>query len=85
KAKNKIELYPLVAISTCYQQVFETKTEYSSLTLNEVVSSVGNPYKDRFYGINTRFISLFIARYHREQHLFVLKIEEYQCVLEIYL
>ncbi|CAG8619030.1 3534_t:CDS:1, partial [Scutellospora calospora] len=42
KAKSEIELHLLVAISTYYQQVFGTKTEYSDLAImgfeNEIVN-----------------------------------------------
>ncbi|CAG8843779.1 9321_t:CDS:1, partial [Racocetra persica] len=100
-------------INTYYQQVFETKTEYSSLAtmgfeneviiqhliadivffliflcienLNVTVSSIRDLDENRILGVGTGFVFSFVTCYHKELHLFVLKIEKYQCVLEIYL
>ncbi|CAG8537203.1 11307_t:CDS:2, partial [Scutellospora calospora] len=47
--------------------------------------SIGDLDEDRFFSVGTGFVSSFTARYCKEIHLFVLKIEEYQYVLEIYL
>ncbi|CAG8784459.1 35147_t:CDS:1, partial [Gigaspora margarita] len=53
--------------------------------LNIVVSSIGDLNKSKFYGVGAGFVSLFTARYQNVQHLFVLKIKENECSLEIYL
>ncbi|RIB27186.1 hypothetical protein C2G38_2029598 [Gigaspora rosea] len=52
---------------------------------NVIISSIGNLDENKFYGVSTGFVSSFTARYRSAQHLFVLKIEENQCNLEIYL
>ncbi|CAG8815536.1 21874_t:CDS:1, partial [Gigaspora margarita] len=53
--------------------------------LNMVIPSIGNLDENRFYGVGTRFVSMFTMRYCNALHLFVLKIEEDRYVLEIYL
>ncbi|CAG8641953.1 9303_t:CDS:1, partial [Scutellospora calospora] len=104
---------PSTAINTCYQTVFNTRTEYSGLAVmgfeNEeiirsliidivffpiflhieklvvIITNIGNLDVSRFYGVSTGFVSSFIKRYHGAQHLFILKIKENQCIIEIYL
>ncbi|CAG8643235.1 8572_t:CDS:2 [Gigaspora margarita] len=53
--------------------------------LNVVIPSIGNLDKNRFYGLGPGFVSTFTTYYCNAQHLFVLKIEEDQCVLKFYL
>ncbi|CAG8854536.1 10050_t:CDS:1, partial [Gigaspora margarita] len=111
--KSNIESNPSAAIKTCYQKIFETKTEYSGQAVmgfeneiiirqliddveyfpiflkienfNVVITSIGDLDENKFYGVGTGFISSFTTRYCGAQRLFVLKIEENQCNLEIYL
>ncbi|RIB13654.1 hypothetical protein C2G38_2197242 [Gigaspora rosea] len=52
---------------------------------NVIISSIGDLDENKFYGVGAGFVSSFTARYRSAQHLFVLKIEENQCNLEIYL
>ncbi|RIB00564.1 hypothetical protein C2G38_2233836 [Gigaspora rosea] len=109
---SEVESHPSTAINACYQQAFQTKTEYSGLAvmgfenefiikqliddiafflifcrvnkLEVVVSSIGSLDENRLYNVGTGFVSSFTTRYRGAQHLFVLKIEESLCVLEIY-
>ncbi|CAG8556517.1 6854_t:CDS:2, partial [Gigaspora rosea] len=110
--QSEVESHPSTAINACYQQAFQTKTEYSGLAvmgfenefiikqliddiafflifcrvnkLEVVVSSIGSLDENRLYNVGTGFVSSFTTRYRGAQHLFVLKIEESLCVLEIY-
>src|SRR6266542_3410481 len=50
-----------------------------------VIVGLGNSLKNEYYRAGVGFISSFIIRYHDAQHLFLLKIEEEHCLLEIYL
>lgn len=50
-----------------------------------VVSSLGYSSKNGYYGAGAGFTSSFITRYQNAQHLFLLKLEDDQCILEIYL
>ncbi|CAG8805534.1 12770_t:CDS:2, partial [Gigaspora margarita] len=52
--------------------------------LDVVVSSIGDLDENRLYNVGAGFVSSFTACYRRAQYLFVLKIEESLCVLEIY-
>ncbi|RIB24654.1 hypothetical protein C2G38_2167970 [Gigaspora rosea] len=53
---------------------------------NVIISNIGDLDENKFYGVSTGFVSSFTARYRGAQHLFfMLKIEENQCELEIYL
>jgi hypothetical protein len=49
-----------------------------------VISGLGYSSKDGYYGAGEGFISSFITRYQDAQHLFLLKLGDDQCVLEIY-
>ncbi|CAG8566404.1 45867_t:CDS:1 [Gigaspora margarita] len=53
--------------------------------LTVVITNVGDLNKNRFHGIGAGFVSLFTIHYHHKQHLFILKIENQQCILKIYL
>ncbi|CAG8464607.1 18162_t:CDS:2 [Gigaspora margarita] len=53
--------------------------------LNVVIPCIGNLDENRFYGVGTGFVPTFTTRYCNALHLFVLKIKEDHCVLEIYL
>ncbi|CAG8608858.1 19864_t:CDS:2, partial [Racocetra persica] len=86
--KSDVESNPSAMIKTCYQKVFKTKTEYSSLAImgfNITITSIGDLNENKFYGVSTGFVSSFTTHYCGAQYLFVLKIEEEQCNLEIYL
>ncbi|RHZ90012.1 hypothetical protein Glove_9g308 [Diversispora epigaea] len=110
---SEMELYSSTAINSCYQKVFNTKTEYSGISImgfddkniiqqlldkvefipiflriekfSTVISGIGYSSFDQFYGAGTGFISSFITRYKGLQHLFLLRIEDSQCIVEIYL
>jgi hypothetical protein len=45
---------------------------------------LGYSFKDGYYGAGKDFTSSFITRYRNAQHLFLLKLEDNQCILEIY-
>jgi hypothetical protein len=109
---SKIEPYPSTAITSCYKEVFGTKTEYSGVAvigfedekiiqqlrneieffpiflriekLSVVISGFGYSSKDGYYGAGEGFTSSFITRYRDAQHLFLLKLEDDQCIIEIY-
>src|SRR5436190_3014901 len=49
-----------------------------------VISSLGYSSEDGYYGAEAGFASSFITRYQGAQHLFLLKLEDDQCILEIY-
>lgn len=49
-----------------------------------VISGLGYSSKNGYYGAGMGFISSFITRFRSAQHLFLLKIENNQCLLEIY-
>ncbi|RHZ75478.1 hypothetical protein Glove_213g190 [Diversispora epigaea] len=98
--------------NSCYQKVFDTKTEYSGISIlgfdnkdiikqlfdkvefipifrriekfSIVILGIGYSSLDGFYGAGTGFISSFITRYKGSQHLFLLKIEDSQCIVEVY-
>ncbi|CAG8709052.1 17044_t:CDS:1, partial [Racocetra persica] len=53
--------------------------------LNVVITSIGDLDENKFHGVGTGFVSLFTMRYRGEQYLFLLRIKENQCRLEIYL
>ncbi|EXX54024.1 hypothetical protein RirG_238470 [Rhizophagus irregularis DAOM 197198w] len=83
----KPEPYPSTAINSCYKEVFGTKTEYSGMAIEKlsvVISGLGYSSKDGYYGAGEDFTSSFITRYQNSQHLFLLKLEDNQCILEIY-
>uniref|UniRef100_U9U554 Uncharacterized protein n=2 Tax=Rhizophagus irregularis (strain DAOM 181602 / DAOM 197198 / MUCL 43194) TaxID=747089 RepID=U9U554_RHIID len=52
--------------------------------LSVVISGLGYSSKDGYYGAGEDFTSSFITRYQNSQHLFLLKLEDNQCILEIY-
>ncbi|CAG8706694.1 15518_t:CDS:2 [Gigaspora margarita] len=81
---DNIESSPSTAINICYQSTFKTKTEYFE-KLTVVITNISNLDENRFHGISTRFVSSFTIYYHNKQHLFILKIENQQCILKIYL
>lgn len=53
--------------------------------LSVVISGLGYSSKDGYYGAGEGFTSSFITRYRGAQHLFLLKLEDDQCILEVYL
>jgi len=74
------------------QQLLE-KVEFCPIFLRiekflVVISDLGyssNDSNDGYYGAGIGFVSSFITRYRDAQHLFLLKLEDNQCLLEIYL
>ncbi len=52
--------------------------------LSVVISGLGYSSKDGYYGAGEGFTSSLITRYRSAQHLFLLKLEDDQCILEIY-
>ncbi|CAB4390829.1 unnamed protein product [Rhizophagus irregularis] len=52
--------------------------------LSVVILGLGYSSKDGYYGAGEGFTSSFITRYQNSQHLFLLKLEDNQCILEIY-
>ncbi|CAB4387645.1 unnamed protein product [Rhizophagus irregularis] len=51
--------------------------------LSVVISGFGYSSKDGYYGAGEGFTSSFITRYRNTQHLFLLKLEDDQCIIEI--
>ncbi|CAB4395570.1 unnamed protein product [Rhizophagus irregularis] len=88
---SKIEPYPSTAINSCYKEVFGTKTEYSGIAVigfedEKIIQQLcfGYSSKDEYYRAGEGFTSSFITRYQNTQHLFLLKLEDDQCIIEIY-
>jgi hypothetical protein len=106
------ETNPTIAISTIYQQIFNTKTRYPgplvigwndesiieelskidsfspiSISLGELkifVSSIGSSTKKHMKNAGPGYQSSLLFRYDQKVTLFVSKIEDNACIIEIY-
>ncbi|PKC53833.1 hypothetical protein RhiirA1_509026 [Rhizophagus irregularis] len=90
--KTKTEYFGMVIISFEDEKIIQqllNKIEFFPIflqieKLSVVISGLGYSSKDEYYGAGKGFTSSFIIRYQNAQHLFLLKLEDDQCILEIY-